>query len=259
MNVMINILKEVKTKDSILISGLPGIAYIGKLSVDYLVQQLGGELVGEVYSRFFPPFVLIKKDGVVELLKNELYYLKNKNGRDIFFFTGNAQSSSPEGQYNIADKVLDKVISLNVKRVYSIAAFLTTRPFTQPRVYGTVTAPSLVEEIKKHGVHLMDQGTISGTNGLIFGLAKKKNIEGICLLGETRGYQTAAGQYLFDAKAVRVILNVLADMLNLKIDMKSLDKQSKEIDELISKMADIEKRVKEEIRETSDRSSSYIT
>ncbi len=69
MNVEIKMLKEFTPSQLILICGLPGTAYIGKLSVDYLIQQLKAELVGEVYSKYFPPFVVIKEDGLVELLR----------------------------------------------------------------------------------------------------------------------------------------------------------------------------------------------
>ena len=55
MNVEIKILKKFALKEFVLVSGLPGISYIGKLSVDYLIQQLKAELVGEDYSKYFPP------------------------------------------------------------------------------------------------------------------------------------------------------------------------------------------------------------
>ena len=83
MKVKFNLFKEIKPKESILVSGLPGIAYIGKLSVDYLIKELGAEIIGEVYSQFFPPYVLITNDGLVELLRNEIYYV-NVDKKDIF-------------------------------------------------------------------------------------------------------------------------------------------------------------------------------
>ena len=66
MNVDIIPLKEFESREFILISGLPGIAYIGKLSVEYLVQQLKAEKIAEVYSKYFPPYTLIKKDGEIK-------------------------------------------------------------------------------------------------------------------------------------------------------------------------------------------------
>jgi uncharacterized protein (TIGR00162 family) len=258
MDVQIDILKDFSIKKSTLICGLPGIAYIGKLSIDYLVKELKAELIGEIYSKYFPPYVLIRKDGLVELLRNELYYFKNDN-QDFLFFTGNAQASSPEGQFLIVDKVLDKVLSLGVKRVYSIAAFLTNRSFKTPKVYGTTTDPALIDNLEKYGVLPMDHGIISGMNGLIFGLAKRKKMEGICLLGETRGYRTTTGQYLLDSKAVKEILKILTEILDLKVNMEPLDKQTEQMDDFIKRMSEIESQARDELHETFDRSKQYIT
>lgn len=260
MQVKISLIKAFKSKGSILVCGLPGIAYVGKLSVDHLIRELGAELVGNVYSRFFSPYVLIGRDGVVELLRNELYYWQDEAGRGVFFFTGNAQAASPEGQYYIVNEVLDTVVGFGVKRVYSIAAFLTRKQFEAPGVYGTATDLSLVEEMKEYGVLPMEQGSISGMNGLIFGLARMKKLEGICLLGETHGYQTSTGQYLVDAKAGKAVLKVLAEMLDVTVDMKPLEEQAEQMDLLTMKLADFEKQVKEELRKVSDRDPSrYIT
>lgn len=259
MKVKFNLVKEIKPKESILVSGLPGIAYIGKLSVDYLIKELEAEIIGEVYSQFFPPYVLITNDGLVELLRNEIHYV-NVDKKDIFFFTGNTQAASPEGQYILADEVLSKLVDFNVKRVYSIAAFLTDRHFENPRVFGTATNQKLIKEIKEYGVIPMDKGMISGTNGLIFGLAGIKKLEGVCLLGETLGYRTATGQYLADSKAVRTVLEVLTDILGIKVDMEPLDRETERMDELITRMAEIEGRVRRETKESQEKGRTrYIT
>ena len=260
MQVTIRLKEAFKSTGSILVCGLPGIAYVGKLSVDHLIRGLGAQLVGEVYSRFFSPYVLIGRDGVVELLRNELYYWTDGAGRGVFFFTGNAQATSPEGQYYIVDEVLETVVGFGVKRVYSLAAFLTRKQFEAPSVYGTATDLSLVEELKKYGVLPMEQGSISGMNGLIFGLTRLKELEGICLLGETNGYQTSTGHYLVDAKAGRAVLQVLAEMLDITVDMKPLEAQAEQMDLLTMRVADFEKQVREELRKVSDRDPSrYIT
>jgi uncharacterized protein (TIGR00162 family) len=258
MSVEIKILKKFSTKKFTLVSGLPGIAYIGKLSVDYLVQQLKAELIAEVYSKYFPPYVLIRKDGLVELLKNELYLLKDEKAGDIVFFSGNSQAFSPEGQYEIADTLLDWAAANGVKKTFSLAAYVTDRAFETPAVYGTATSSEVLEEMKKIGVTPLDEGIISGENGLIMGLAKKRDVDAVCLMGETRGYQTPTGQYLIDAKASKAVLQLLTSVLNLKVDMEPLDKQAKEMDEIIAKMAEVEQRIKEEMSQSAKK-PSYVT
>ena len=258
MKAEIKILKKIESKEFVLVSGLPGIAYIGKLSVDYLIQQLKAELIGEFYSKYFPPYVLVRKDGLVELLRNELHLHRDKAAGEIVFFSGNSQAFSPEGQYEIADTLLDWAVKNGLKKVYSLAAYVTERNFEKPNVYGTATTLEALEELKKKGVVPLDQGIISGENGLIMGLAKKRDVEAVCLLGETRGYQTPTGQYIIDAKATKAVLNLLTSILNLKVNMEPLEKQANEMDDIIAKMAEVEQRIKEEISGRAKK-PSYVT
>jgi uncharacterized protein (TIGR00162 family) len=237
---------------------LPGIAYIGKLSVDYLIQQLKADLVAEVYSEHFPPYVIIKEDGLLELLRNELNLFHGEDGQDILFLSGNAQSFSPEGQYEIADKVLDLAVEKGVSRVYSVAALVTDREFETPHVFCAATSPVMLEEIKSHGAQPLDHGMIGGENGIILGLAKKRGIEGACLMAETHGFQTPTGEYVIDPRAAKAALNVLTQILGTKVDMEPMEKQAMQMDEAIAKMAEIERKVREEMSQTGKK-PSYVT
>ena len=258
MNVEIKMLKDFEPGELILICGVPGIAYIGKISIDYLVQQLKAELVGEVYSKYFPPYVIIKEDGLVELLRNELQLFIDESGRTIVFLTGNAQAYSPEGQYEIGEAILEWAINKRVKRVYSVAAYITDRPFEAPNVYSTTTTLALLEEAKVHGAQFLDDGIIGGENGLIMGLAKKRNVEGVCLLAETHGYQTPTGEFIIDPRAAKAALKVMTSMLNLKIDMDPMEKQVVEMDEAIAKLVEIERKIRKEMAGAGQR-PAYVT
>ena len=261
MKLKMNLVKDLKTvKGKTLICGLPGIAYIGKLTVDYLIQHFHAELVGEIYSQYFAPYVLVNKDGLVELLRNELYFMPNGLADSVLFYTGNAQATSPEGQYYLVNEILELAKQCGVQRIYAIAAFLTDKAFETPRVYGTTTQASFLEELEQYGVFPMKNGSISGMNGLIYGLARTYQMEGACLLGETYGYKTSSGQYLVDSKAVQAVLEVLTTILGVSVDMTPLQEQIKEMDALISRMTAIEQQVMEEMRRVSGRDPSrYIT
>jgi uncharacterized protein len=258
MNAEIKILKAFKPSELTLVVGLPGMAYIGKLSVDYLIQQLKAEQIGEVYSQHFPPYVIIKEDGLVELLRNELHLFRDETGRDIVFLSGNSQAYSPEGQYEVSEKVLDWAIKNGVKRVYSVAALVTERQYDTPNVHATATSVALLEEAKSSGALPLDHGLIGGENGLILGIAKKKDVDGICLLAETHGYQAPTGEYVIDPRAAKAALNVLTKILNIKVDMEPMEKQAMEMDEAFAKMAEIERRVREEMTQ-SGKKPSYVT
>jgi uncharacterized protein (TIGR00162 family) len=258
MNAEIKILKPFTPNELILVCGLPGTAYIGKLSIDYLIQQLKAELIGEVYSKYFPPYVIIKEDGLVELLRNELHLFKDETGRDIVFLSGNSQAFSPEGQYDVTEAVIDWAIQNGVKKVYSVAALVTEKPYEAPSVFCTATSKETLEEAKTRGAQTLDQGIIGGENGLIIGLAKKKNVDGLCLLAETHGYQTPTCEYVIDPRAAKAALGVLTKILNLKVDMEIMEKQAIQMDEAIAKMTEIERRVREEMTQ-SGKKPSYVT
>ncbi len=258
MNSEIKLIKPIAPSKITLVCGLPGIAYIGKLTVEYLIQQLKAELVGEIYSEHFPPYVIIKENGLVELLRNELHLFHGENGENILFLSGNAQSFSPEGQYDIAEKVLDLAAEKGASKVYSVAALVTDREFETPNVHCAATAPALLQELKAQGVGPLDHGMIGGENGLILGLAHKKGIEGACLMAETHGYQTPTGEYVIDPRGAKAALNVLAKILGVEVDMEPLEKQAIQMDEAVAKMAEIERKVREEMTQAGKK-PSYVT
>jgi proteasome assembly chaperone (PAC2) family protein len=73
---------------------------------------------------------------------------------------------------------------------------------------------------------MMDSGSITGMNGLVIGIAKLRNIKGLCLLGETSGY-------VVDAKASKVVLETLLQIINIKVNMTNLEKRAKDTETLI--------------------------
>ncbi|MCK5403022.1 proteasome assembly chaperone family protein [Candidatus Bathyarchaeota archaeon] len=261
MNVKIILKQKIKFKDPYVICGLPGIGHVGKVTIDYLIRELKAVLFGEVYSHFFPSYVISNKDGLVELMKNELYFWKDKNFKhDLILFTGNTQAVSPEGQFIIAEEVLNTLLTFGVKKLYSIAAYVGDQPVETPRVYGAATDTTLIEEMKGHGVLPMGNGNIGGTNGLIFGLAKTKNLRGICLLGETRGYQTPSGHTVVDVKAARAVLNVLTQMLDIQVDMAPIETQVDQTSDFITKLEEAESLMLRQMQSTSPENfSRYIS
>jgi uncharacterized protein (TIGR00162 family) len=235
-------------KSPYMICGLPGIGYIAKLSLDFLIKELKADLFKEVYSPFFPPHVLIKEDGTVELMNNSFHYLKgNKSVNDLILLTGNTQALSTEGQYDVSEQILDEAEKHGVAKLFTLAAYVSEKVEDEPKVYGAASTPKLVKELKSYNVTLMDGGSIGGTNGLLFGIAKLRHIPSICLLGETPGYITPSGRSLVDAKAAKAILQVLVKMLNLKVDLTPLDKQAKATKDFIGSLEEMEKKTLEQL------------
>jgi uncharacterized protein len=211
-----------------LICGFPGSGYVGKLAIDHLIHELNASHLVDIYSNTFPPQVMIKSDGTVDLIKNAMFYHESPTSPSLnmMFLTGDSQPSNPDAEYLLAETILEIASKFSVVHVYALAAYITGVFVQKPRVFCTASDMESLRSINTPDIAVMDGGAITGMNGLIIGLAKLKGMRGTCLLGETSGY-------VVDAKASRLILEVLTTRLGIEICMDALDARAKDTEMLI--------------------------
>ncbi|EQD58944.1 hypothetical protein B2A_04179, partial [mine drainage metagenome] len=176
-DVVIRTLEKVELRNPVLIEGLPGVGNVGKLAADYLRDQLPAKPLATIFSKFFPPQVYVNEDGIVRLVSNDLAYWKSPKpgGRDVLVLGGDYQGISPEGQYEITDRVLEYCARLGVSEVFTLAGFAQGKLVEAPRVLGAATSPARVEAMKKHGVVFSRNdpgGGLIGASGLFLGLGR---------------------------------------------------------------------------------------
>ncbi len=212
--VTVRFLERPKTKVPVLVCGMPDTGYVGRLAPDYLRSALKAKLIADFYSEYFPAQIRINKEGVADLLKGQLFWSRG-DGKNMLIFTGDAQPATPEGQHVISEKILEVAQELGVKRIFTLGAFITGMPVAIPRVFGTATSSELLKTLEAKGVKTMTEGNITGMNGLLFGLAQIKGMEGIGLYGETSGFAV-------DTEAAKAIVVALADILDLSLDYSTI-------------------------------------
>ena len=249
-------LKQVESKNPILIEGLPGLGLVGKIAIRYLIKKLHAKKFAHLYSPHFPYFVLVNKKGSVRLLRGAFYFWKNENGsNDLILFTGDSQSQTIEGQYEIADRMLDFSQKLNVKTIVTIGGYrMETKE--KPNVFAAATDQKLLDKTLDAGAALSSSGSpIVGTAGLILGLARFKKISALCLLGETRGY-------LPDPLAARSVLEVLKTAFNFEVDLTGLNEEIAKAETMVTRLQEIEEKralQAEETRKEEDKKTTYIS
>jgi uncharacterized protein len=239
-DVLIRTAEKVTPRDPILVEGLPGVGNVGKLAADYLRDQLPAKLIATIYSKFFPPQVYVSETGIVRLVSNELAYWRAPAGapHDLLILGGDYQGISPEGQYEITERVLAYCAELGVKEVFTLAGFAQGRVVENPRVLGAATIPARVEAMKKVGVVFSRNdpgGGLIGASGLFLGLGRLFGMEGVCLMGETSGY-------FVDPRSAEAVLKVLANVLHLELDFTALEAKAHEIDRIAQKIHEAEQR-----------------
>lgn len=217
-----------KARSPVLVCGLPGSGYVGKLAADHLVSSLKLKKVAEYSSPTFPPQVSVKEDGTVDPPKAALYFAHVK-GKGVFVFTADAQPTTSEGEYELSDAVVKFAKKCGVKKVYTLAAYITGSFSNSPKVFGAGTSRAMADSISENGVTLMKDGGISGMNGLLIGVAALRGLEGACLLGETSGY-------VVDAGASKAVLELLSKVVGLPLDTSRLKEKAEETQKVISQL-----------------------
>jgi uncharacterized protein (TIGR00162 family) len=245
---------EPRVDKPVMICGLPGIGSVAWLAVNHLQKELKAELFAEVFSQMFSPKVWLTEEGIVKLMKGEFYFWKNTGGEpDILIFSANEQPYSPEGQYELADMVLDLAHRFQVRRLITMGGMATDSFPDHPKVYVGGTEEELVKELEMLGAVKLAGGAITGTNGLIFGLAKPKKIPAICLLAETPGYLQ------LDASAAKAALQLSSKLLNITLDYTELEKQAKENSDAVHRARDVSRAKLPKEPGRSDRDLSYVS
>jgi len=217
-----------RLKSPNMLASWPGIGNVSIIVATYLKRKLEFKELGEIEpSHFFDPIGIVARDNVVEAPQfplSNFYYWKNKGGgSDIILFIGEDQPLTKG--YDLANCVLDVGQRFGVKRVYTCAAALSRIHHTeQPRVWGVVTSQHMTGDLEKYGLVQRGNLQISGLNGLLLGVTKEREIEGICLLGEVPMYATR----IQNPMAALAVLKVLTKMLDIEIDFSELEQIAKE-------------------------------
>ena len=249
-------LAEIKSNKPILIEGLPGLGLVGKIVVRYLVKQLKAERFAYLYSPHFPYFVLVGKKGGVRLLRGTFYHWKNRNDKnDLILFTGDSQAQTIEGQYEISNSILEFAARHDVKTIITVGGYRMESK-DKPNVIAAATEHHLLEMALAAKALISPTGSpIVGTAGLILGLGHFKKIEGLCLLGETRGY-------LPDPRAAQSVLEVLKEMLSIDVNLDGLSEEITKAEKMVTRLQSIEEKralEAEEVKKEQNKKVTYIS
>ena len=233
----IRLSKEPRSKEYDLFASWPGIGNVSLILARYLKDKLKAEEIGTIEPfEFYNPIGVMVKNNIVEapqFPESKFYYWHNpKSDRGLLLFISDEQPGTKG--YELANCVLDMGKKFRIKRVYTCAAAIAKIHHTEmPRVWAAATNQSLVDELKKYEVVLRGDIQIAGLNGLFLGVAKEREMDGICLLGEVPMYTTR----IPNPKAALAILGVMVKILDIDIDLAELALLARQTDEEMKKLA----------------------
>jgi proteasome assembly chaperone (PAC2) family protein len=241
----IDYLTQPKLIQPTMIAAWPGMGYLAKISADYIRRRLEAKKFIEI--RYIQN-AIVYKDSLVDLpsIRHRFFAVPDK---DLIICVGDSQPPTSEEAVSLAEQVIEIAKEFNVKMVYTMAAYPSDYQDT-PKVYGVYTDNRLKEKLEAFGVEFLEgEGAVNGLNGILIGVAKKRGIDGVCLMGEIR--YANVPQHL----SSKAVLEKLSSILDLNIDTSQLVKRAKKIDASIRKslgeydeIEDIEKKDEKKIR-----------
>jgi len=247
----IKLYREPELEKPIMFVSWPGIGNIGIIAANTLKGILKAEEFGEIESwDFFYPRKVSIRDGLLEDLEfpsNKFYYERLEK-KDLIFFVGEEQPTEGGGMYargekayQMANLVLEVSLKFDCQRIYTSGACISPiHHQMKPRVCAVVSSENLIREVKKYPNTILmseiggrggGEGTITGLNGLLLAVAKKRGVESICLMGEIPDWLSGASFPY--PRAARSVLEVFAEILGIGIDLSFLDKTEGQIEKII--------------------------
>jgi len=220
-------IREVELSQPVALVGSPGLRSVGLIAVDYLVKKLPCRLFLELYSGSFPAEYALTpsyiatpgfpgsggvalKNGVPELPRVEFHSWRNR----VIVIKG--YQADFEGQYQVAETIIDHLHRLGTRRVVVLAAHGRGGEGVQC----AATDKRILEEMAKQGIETGYEGPFFGLSGLILGMAMAKGIEGLALFGLTT--PMPEDPETPDPATTKTLLGKVSELLNLSLDLSEL-------------------------------------
>ena len=219
---VIKITARPKLRSPNLLAAWPGVGNVAMVIANYLKAKLPFKDLGRLDpAHFFDPIGVQVKDNVVEaptFPQSRFSYWKNPDGEhDLILFTGDDQP--PAKSYELANAIVDVAVRFGAHRVYTCAAAITRIHHTEPpKVWGVGTSHLVSRELAPYHLEYSRNLQIAGLNGLLLGVAKERDVDGVCLLGEVPQYASR----VTNPMAALAVMKILVQSLGITVDFAEL-------------------------------------
>lgn len=195
-----------------------GVYMLSKLEMDAFAELEAGDL--------FDVDHIEVRNGIIRpgrKPRNRFFSWKSPNGEhDLVLFLGEAQP--PLGRTPFCRHLIKFARELGVERVFTFAAMATSmRPENPAKTFAAATDQSILGELQRLDLEVLESGQISGLNGVLLGTAAESGLDGACLLGEM---PQVFAQLPFP-KASLAVLEAFSSLAGIDIDLEELSEQSR--------------------------------
>ncbi len=223
----IKISSEKSLKGYTLIEGFPGTGLVGPMVASYIIEKLGMEMVGYIYSDRFPPIAAVHGGFPMHTAR---LYADPKSKLAVVF----SEFMIPvDAIYQLTDELISFVRKNGVAKIISIGGMPSQNPSST--AYVISSQPGLLGKGGKQGLKPVNEGVIAGVSAMLMISAAELGIPVMDLLVEVN-------PEVMDPKYAEVAIKGLGTLTGIEIDTKELEEEAKEVD---AKVRDMLKKAKD--------------
>jgi uncharacterized protein len=197
------------------LEGFPGIGLVGPMALSYIIDKLGMEYVGYLQSTEFPPLISIHNYKPLPPIR--IYASKQYKLLTVFAEFPIAMSIT----YEVSDTVYKLMKQNGIVKLVSIGGMPTQSPDNKT-VFAVVSNDKYAKEVAKNGVTLVPEGVSAGVSGQLLLKAAADNLPAVNLL-------VPVDRNVVDPIYAELAITYINKLVNLKIDVQELEKESKEV------------------------------
>ncbi|MEW4571003.1 PAC2 family protein [Tautonia sp. JC769] len=228
--------EEIKLHKPWMVAVWPGMGHVAISAGYYLMAKLGMHMVAEFQAEelFDVEHVEVKR-GLIRtgrLPRSRFFAWHDPEGRhDLIVFIGEAQP--PRGKLAFCRRLIEFAAEMGVERVFTFASMATQmHPSHESRTFGAATDQTTLDELTQLELTVLDDGHISGLNGVLLGVAAESGLPGTCLLGEM---PHIFAQLPFP-KAALGVLDVFATIAKIQLDLTELAEQAVDVEQRLGEL-----------------------
>lgn len=208
---------------------------VGVGAVDYLRRKMGARLVGRIdVADTDAPDGIVVKDGLGAFPSPPVQLVYLVGEPPLFLFQAEAQIAGEAGA-RAAGALLDFATLHGTTHVYTGAAYAMPVSFRHPtEVFGVATDEHTRSQFGGLKVAPLDEGRITGLNGVLLGLARQRGLSAACFLATMPQYAVESP----NPRAAKAVVRVFERILNTTVDTAELDASIRESEKMLGEFED---------------------
>lgn len=235
----IHLTESVKLSHPVMFAAWPGMGNVALGAINYLRRSLALQPFAQIDTKlYYSPDSILVEDGFIKLPPppRSIFYFRRRP--DIIVLENDVQFAGVSG-INFVREILDFAKEIGVSRIFTGAAFPVPVSYRESvRLFGVANMKSGLDLLVRYGIKIMEEGSISGLNGLLLGYAQERNLESICILATMPIYATGFP----NPRAWKALVEIFSQMLQVNVNFNELDQKIQQIDD---RMKQIENHLQE--------------